>query len=50
MNYQLYPAGRILLPDPMLTEDQQREFVLYLWKNKPQMVRDIVCDGCPEVK
>lgn len=44
--YELYPAGRILLPDPMLTEDQQRDLISYLWKKKPGMVREIVCNGC----
>jgi hypothetical protein len=32
----------------MLTEDHQRELVAYIWKMKPQMIRDIICENCPE--
>lgn len=46
MKLELYPAGRILVSDPMLTEDMQRDLIAYLWKNKPKMVKEIVCKGC----
>lgn len=32
-----------------LTIEEQRELVVYLWKHKPEMIRGIICDGCPEV-
>jgi hypothetical protein len=31
-----------------LTDAEQRELISYLWKNKPEMVREIVCEECPE--
>jgi hypothetical protein len=32
-----------------LSEEQQREILIWFWANKPDMVRDIVCENCPEV-
>lgn len=32
-----------------LDESEQRELISYLWKNKPDMIRDIVCENCPEI-
>ena len=46
IDFQLYPAGRILLKDPMLTEDSQRDLLTYLKKNKPQMIEEILCLDC----
>lgn len=48
MKIELYPAGRIKIPDPVLTEDMQRYLIAYLWRNKPEMILDIVCEECPE--
>ncbi len=48
MKFELYPAGRIKLPDVMLTEDDQRYLLAYLWENKSQMVREIMCEECME--
>lgn len=49
MKIEPYPAGRLLLSDPMLTEDMQRELIKYIWKHKPEMIREIICKNCPEV-
>jgi len=46
IDFQLYPAGRILLKDPMLTEDNQRDLLTYLKKNKPQMIEEVLCLDC----
>ncbi len=32
-----------------LTESEQRELIVYLWKEKPDLIRDIICENCPEV-
>ncbi len=32
-----------------LSEDQQRQLISWFWKNKTEMVREIVCENCPEV-
>lgn len=49
MKIEPYPAGRILLSDDtMLTEDMQRELIKYFWQHKPKMIREIVCEECPE--
>lgn len=34
----------------LLTEEEQRELIKFLWENKPNMVREIVCENCPEEK
>lgn len=31
-----------------LGEAEQRELIVWLWKNRANVVRDIVCDNCPE--
>jgi hypothetical protein len=48
MNIERYPAGRILLPKTMLTEEEQREVIQNIWKFTPEIIRDIVCENCPE--
>ena len=32
-----------------LDESNQREILSWFWKHKPEMVREIVCENCPEV-
>ena len=27
---------------------KQRQLIAWFWKNKPEMVREIVCEECPE--
>jgi hypothetical protein len=49
MKIELYLEGRIKLSSEMLTEDDQRYLIAYLWKQKPSMVQEIVCEECPEV-
>ena len=31
-----------------LDEEEQRYVIAWLWKNKPGLLRDIVCENCPE--
>ena len=32
----------------IMSEDEQRELISWFYKNKPEMVRDIICEECPE--
>lgn len=48
MIIERYPAGRIQLSKTMLTEDEQRELVVNIWKFNPELIRDVVCENCPE--
>jgi hypothetical protein len=32
-----------------LNESEQRELISYLWKEKPNLIREIICENCPEV-
>jgi len=32
-----------------LVEDDQRQIIAYIWKTNPALVREIVCEDCPEV-
>jgi hypothetical protein len=32
-----------------LNRTEQRELIMWLWKNKPELMREIVCENCPEV-
>jgi hypothetical protein len=48
MIIERYPAGRIQLSKTMLTEDEQRELIANIWKFTPDLVRDVVCEDCPE--
>jgi hypothetical protein len=34
--------------DVDLSEEQQKELVKFVWKNKPELIRDIICKNCPE--
>ena len=31
-----------------LSVSEQRDVVTYLWKNKPELLRDIICENCLE--
>ncbi len=31
-----------------LSDQDQRKLIVYLWRTKPEMVREIVCEECPE--
>ena len=31
-----------------LNEKELRKLILWVWKNKPEIIRDIVCEECPE--
>jgi hypothetical protein len=33
----------------VMSDFEQRELLIWFWKEKPEMIRDIVCEGCPEV-
>ncbi len=48
MKVERYPAGRIQCKGVMFTEDEQREIILSIWKTTPKLIRDIVCESCPE--
>jgi hypothetical protein len=48
MTAELYPAGYIKVDDIMLNERQQLAIINLIWQKKPQMIRDIVCECCPE--
>lgn len=48
MIIERYPAGRIQLSKTMLTEDEQRELIVNIWKVTPDLIRDVVCEDCPE--
>lgn len=48
MNIERYPAGRIQLSRIMLTEDEQRELIVSIWKFSPELIRDVVCENCPK--
>jgi hypothetical protein len=32
-----------------LTDENQRELVIWLWKNKPELIREVACENCPEI-
>jgi len=36
--------------DTFLSGSQQRELLVWFWKQKPELLREIVCENCPEVK
>jgi hypothetical protein len=46
MIIERYPSGRIQLSKTMLTEDEQRELIVNIWKFSPDLIRDVVCEGC----
>lgn len=47
-----HPFGLIITETPFdsvrLSESEQRQLIAYLWRNKPELVREIVCENCPE--
>ena len=46
MIIERYPSGRIQLSKTMLTEDEQREFIVNIWKFTPDLIWDVVCEDC----
>lgn len=32
-----------------LSADELQEFIVWLWENKTDQVREVVCENCPEV-
>ncbi len=34
----------------IMGEEEQRQLLIWLKDNRPAMVREILCDGCPEVQ
>lgn len=49
---QEYLAGNIKIRSREemvdLDTDAQRELIVWLWKNRSDMIRDVVCEHCPE--
>ena len=52
MKMQIQTSGEeiIILNDRSnwLDEKEQRYVIVWLWKNKPELLREIVCENCPE--
>jgi hypothetical protein len=46
---ELYPAGYIKVDDHMLNERQQKALIALIWRVRPNEIRDIVCENCPEL-
>lgn len=50
-----FKEGRIVIKpeeerDTLLIESEQRELIKWFKDNKPELIRDIICEDCPEVK
>jgi hypothetical protein len=54
MNFGIIRDGKIVtagdgLGNAYFSDEDIREFILFIKKNRPEILRDIMCEDCPEV-